>query len=226
MNRKILLLLSTLLLSACGVEPARHVDSASEASAKASTTTPTFKYPDTQRIEHYDTYHGTRVADPYRWLENPDSPQTQRWIQAQNELSQPYLEAIPARERIKQRMTQLWNYERYDMPLKRGNRYFYLRNDGLQNQSVLYISERLDGEPRVLLDPNQLSKDATVALGEFVPSPDGRIVAYSLSDGGTDWRTWHFRDVATGQDLPDVLRFLKFVTVAWTAVSKSGYFAR
>lgn len=229
MNRKILVWLTALLLlSACGVEPARQIDSVSagpspEASARA---TPAIQYPATQRIEHFDTYHGTRIADPYRWLEDLDSPRTQRWIQAQNELAQPHLEAIPARERIKRRMTQLWNYERYDIPLKRGNRYFYLRNDGLQNQSVLYVSERLDGEPRVLLDPNQLSQDATVALGEFVPSPDGRIVAYSLSDGGTDWRTWHFRDVETGEDLPDVLRFMKFVAVAWTADSSSVYYAR
>ncbi len=187
---------------------------------------PAFKYPVTRRIDHVDTYHGTSIADPYRWLEDADSVDTKSWIQAQNALAQPYLESIPARERIKQRMTQLWNYERYDIPVKRGNRYFYLRNDGLQNQSVLYITERLNAEPRVLLDPNQLSKDATVALGEFVPSPDGRLVAYSLSDGGTDWRTWHFRDVATGKDLPDVLRFIKFVPIAWTADSKAVYYAR
>jgi prolyl oligopeptidase len=229
MNRKILgWLPALLLLNACGVDPARDHDSsdAGSSSTASASAEPAFKYPVTQRIEHYDTYHGTRIADPYRWLEDPESPQTKRWIQAQNALAQPYLEAIPEREAIKQRMTQLWNYERYDLPLKRGNRYFYLRNDGLQNQSVLYVSERLDGEPRVLLDPNQLSKDATVALSEFVPSPDGRIVAYSLSDGGSDWRTWHFRDVATGKDLPDVLRFMKFVPVAWTADSRSVYYAR
>jgi prolyl oligopeptidase len=231
MKRKILLLFpALLLLGSCGLEPARQVVPVSGGVAKppASAIAPaaTFAYPATQRIEHVDTYHGTRIADPYRWLESPDSLETKSWIQAQNQLAQPYLEAIPARERIKKRMTQLWNYERYDIPLKRGNRYFYLRNDGLQNQSVLYITERLDAQPRVLLDPNKLSKDATVALGEFVPSPDGRTVAYSLSDGGTDWRTWHFRDVATGKDLPDVLRFVKFVPVAWTADSKSVYYAR
>ena len=234
MKRKILLLFpALLLLSSCGVEPARQaIPVSASTSAKTSISAPatvpasTFKYPATQRIEHFDTYHGTRIADPYRWLENPDSLETRSWIQAQNELAQPYLEAIPARERIKKRMTELWNYERYDIPLKRGNRYFYLRNDGLQNQSVLYIAERLDAAPRVLLDPNKLSKDATVALGEFVPSPDGRILAYSLSDGGTDWRTWHFRDVETGKDLPDVLRFAKFVPVAWTADSRSVYYAR
>lgn len=235
MQRKIQLLLPVLLLlGSCGVEPAKQASgdpapltaSTSATPAAAAMKSQAFKYPATRRIDHVDTYHGTQVADPYRWLEQADSVDTKSWIQAQNALAQPYLESIPARERIKQRMTQLWNYERYDIPLKRGNRYFYLRNDGLQNQSVLYITERLDAEPRVLLDPNQLSKDATVALSEFVPSPDGRVVAYSLSDGGTDWRTWHFRDVETGKDLPDVLRFIKFVPVAWTADSKSVYYAR
>ena len=227
MKRKLLLLPALLLLGSCGTEPARQIAStgSSELAARSSAA-PDFAYPASKRIEHFDTYHGVRVADPYRWLENADSLDTRRWIEAQNALAQPYLEAIPARERIKQRMTQLWNYERFDIPLKRGDRYFYLRNDGLQNQSVLYVTERLDGEPRVLLDPNKLSKDATVALGEFVPSPDGRLIAYSLSDGGTDWRSWHFRDVATGKDLPDVLRHVKFVPVAWTADSKSVYYAR
>lgn len=227
MQRKTQLLLpALLLLAACGVEPPRQLASTPAPAEASAPAKPAFEYPGTQRIEHFDEYHGTRIADPYRWLENPDSLETKSWIQAQNALAQPYLEAIPARERIKQRMTQLWNYERYDIPVKRGNRYFYLRNDGLQNQSVLYVTERLDAEPRVLLDPNNFSKDATVALGEFVPSPDGRLVAYSLSDGGTDWRTWHFRDVATGKDLPDVLRFIKFVPLAWTADSKAVYYAR
>jgi prolyl oligopeptidase len=233
MQRKILLLLpALLLLSSCGTEPAKPASggassmTASTTSADPSMKPPAFQYPATRRVDQVDNYHGTSIADPYRWLEQADSADTKRWIQAQNALAQPYLESIPARERIKQRMTQLWNYERYDIPVKRGNRYFYLRNDGLQNQSVLYITERLNGEPRVLLDPNQLSKDATVALSEFVPSPDGRLVAYSLSDGGTDWRTWHFRDVATGKDLPDVLRFIKFVPISWTGDSKAVYYAR
>lgn len=220
-----------LLLGSCGVEPSQQaapltVSVSKDVSAKVPPQATPVAYPDSQRIEHFDTYHGTRVADPYRWLEDADSSLTKDWIRAQNALAQPYLEAIPERERIKQRMTQLWNYERYEIPVKRGSRYFYLRNDGLQNQSVLYVTERLDATPRVLLDPNKLSKDATVALSEFVPSPDGRLVAYSLSDGGTDWRTWHFRDVQTGKDLPDVLRFIKFVPVAWTADSKAVYYAR
>jgi prolyl oligopeptidase len=214
-----------LLLSACSVDSPRQ-SAAGPAMAAPAAKSQAFKYPPTQRIDHFDTYHGTRIDDPYRWLETPQSADTLHWIQAQNALAQPYLEAIPARDRIKQRMTQLWNYERYDIPVKRGNRYFYLRNDGLQNQSVLYVTDQLDGKPRVLLDPNKLSQDATVALGEFVPSPDGKLLAYSLSDGGTDWRSWHFRDVATGRDLPDVLKFIKFVPVAWTADSKALYYAR
>lgn len=183
-------------------------------------------YPETRRIDHVDQYHGQRVADAYRWLENPDDAQTRRFVEVQNALAQPFLEAIPAREQIKKRLTDLWNYERYEVPVKRGGRYFFLRNDGLQNQSVLYVADKLDATPRVLLDPNKLSGDATVALAEFVPSPDGRLVAYSLSDGGTDWRIWRIRDVTTGADLQDSLRFIKFREVQWTADSRALYYAR
>ena len=182
-----------VLLGACGVDSTRRTDVEPCHPPRHRAQSRAFAYPSTQRVDHVDTYHGTQHRRSVSLAGRPPTASTcKRWIQAQNALAQPYLEAIPARERIKQRMTQLWNYERYDIPVKRGNRYFYLRNDGLQNQSVLYITDRLDGEPRVLLDPNKLSKDATVALGEFVPSPDGRMLAYSLSDGGTDWRTWHF----------------------------------
>lgn len=213
--KQIILALSVAMTAACSTQSTQQ-------SAQPAALT----YPPALRGDQADVYHGLRVADPYRWLESESAPQTRRFIEAENALSQPYLEAIPALKQIKKRMTQLWNYERYDTPVKRGGRYFYLRNDGLQNQSVLFIADSLTAEPRVLLDPNTLSKDATVALGEFVPSPDGKLLAYSLSDGGTDWRTWHIRDVATGRDLPDVLRFIKFVSVAWTADSRSVYYAR
>ena len=183
-------------------------------------------YPEVTRGNQVDTYHGVRVADPYRWMEALDSEQTRAYIEAENALSEPYLEAIPARARIKERLTQLWNYERYDVPVKRGGRYFYRRNDGLQNQSVLYVAESLTAAPRVLLDPNALSADATIALGEFVPSDDGHLLAYSLSDGGTDWRTWRIRDVASGADLPDTLQFIKFREVAWTPDRKALYYSR
>jgi prolyl oligopeptidase len=212
---KLLALSSLILLASCSVDSSRP-DGGSQ----------TLAYPPAARGDQVDVYHGTRVEDPYRWFEQADAPQTRQWIEAQNALAQPYLEAIPAREAIKKRLTELWNHERYDIPVQRGGRYFYMRNDGLQNQSVLYVAESLGAPPRVLLDPNELSKDATIALGEIVPSPDGKLLAYSLSDGGTDWRTWHIRDVASGRDLPDVLRFIKFVPVAWTADSRSLYYAR
>lgn len=214
-----------ILLSACSsTEPTRLGNDA--AATRAGKEAAALAYPQTPRVEHVDVYHGTRVADPYRWLEDASAAQTKQWIEAQNALAQPYLESIPARETIKKRLTQLWNYERYDLPVKRGGRYFYTRNDGLQDQSVLYVADALNAQPRVLLDPNTLSKDATIALGEFVPSPDGKLLAYGLSDGGTDWRTWHIRDVETGKDLPDVLRFIKFVPLAWTSDSRSVYYAR
>jgi prolyl oligopeptidase len=212
---RIVATVAVFLMASCSVDR-QHEDTSDDQ----------FAYPETRRVDHMDVYHGVQVADPYRWLENEGSAEINQWIAAQNALAQPFLEAIPAREPIKKRMTQLWDYERYGVPYKRGGRYFYLRNDGLQNQSVLYVAESLDSEPRVLLDPNQLSQDATIALGEYVPSPDGKLLAYSLSDGGTDWRSWHFRDVESGKDLPDVLRFMKFVEVAWTADSKSVYYSR
>ncbi len=214
--------MSRTVLALCLLLPAI---ASAEIAGKAASTDGVV-YPASQRIDHVDTYHGVRVADPYRWLEDIGTPAVADWVTSQNKLSQPYLEAIPARDRIKQRLTGLWNYERYDVPKKRGGRYFFLRNDGLQNQSVLYVADSLSAEPRVLLDPNTFSGDATVALGEFVPSPDGKLLAYSLSDGGTDWRTWHVREVDTGTDLPDTLRFMKFREVAWTADSKFLYYSR
>jgi len=209
------LALSLLFLAACSSDSTRHGDAPS-----------TLAYPAAERGTQVDDYYGTRVADPYRWFEQAGDARVRDWVTQENALAQPYLEGIPARETIKKRMTQLWNYERYDLPIQRGGRYFYSRNDGLQNQSVLYVADSLQGQPRVLLDPNTLSKDATIALAEIVPSPDGKLLAYSLSDGGTDWRTWHFRDVATGTDLPDVLRFVKFSLVHWTADSRMVYYAR
>ncbi|HEX2493490.1 MAG TPA: prolyl oligopeptidase family serine peptidase, partial [Steroidobacter sp.] len=214
---KQILLLASFFLSVL----VAHADSLHAPAGARSLT-----YPATARGGQVDVYHGRSVADPYRWLENESAAETRQWIEAQNALAQPYLEAVPARERIKKRMTELWNHERYEIPVKRGGRYFYLRNDGLQNQNVLYVAHSLGAAPRVLLDPNTLSKDATVALGEFEPSPDGKLLAYGLSDGGTDWREWRIRDVETGRDLPDVLKFLKFAPVAWTADSRSLYYAR
>ena len=183
-------------------------------------------YPPARRVDHTDVYHGTKVADPYRWLEQLDAPEVKEWVGAQNTLAQPFLEAIPARRRLIERLTALWNFERYQVPFEEGGRYFFRKNDGLQNQDVLFVMDRWGGEPRELIDPNGFSKDGTVALDEVVPSPDGRIVAYSVQDGGTDWRTWKVRDVGTGKDTADFLEFTKFTGVSWSRDARGFYYSR
>ena len=145
-------------------------------------------YPETRRSDQVDDYHGVQVADPYRWLEDPDSEETRAWVAAQNKVTFGYLEQIPQREQFRDRLTELWNYERFGLPRKRGDRYFFTRNDGLQNQSVLYVADGLDAEPRELLDPNRLSDDGTVALAGWSVSEDGRYLAYGLASDGSDWR--------------------------------------
>jgi prolyl oligopeptidase len=183
-------------------------------------------YPVTARVEVTDTYFGTKVADPYRWLENLNSPQVQGWVAAQNALSQPRLAGLPERAWIKTRLTQLWNYERYEVPVKRGGHYFYLHNDGAQNQSVLEVAESLDASGRVLFDPNTVRADATIAVSDFAPDVRGDIVAYAVSDGGTDWQLWRFKRVASGADLPDTLRFTKFFGLSWARDDSGVYYSR
>jgi prolyl oligopeptidase len=183
-------------------------------------------YPPTHTCEQVDDYHGTLVADPYRWLENTDSPETRAWIEAQNKATFAFLDRIPEREKIRERLTELWDYAKAWAPIKRGGRYFQLRNSGLQNQDVLFVLDRLDGEPRALLDPNALSADGTIALTSWEPSPDGRWLAYATSAAGSDWLTWRLRDVATGSDLPDVIEWSKFSTASWCADSSGFYYAR
>jgi prolyl oligopeptidase len=173
-----------------------------------------------------DVLHGVPVADPYRWLEDLDSAQTRCWVEAENRLTAEYLSATPEREAIHRRLTELWNFERYGVPVREGGRYFFTRNDGLQDQSVLYTLEDLDGEPRVLIDPNALSQDGTVALTSFNVSPDGRLVAYGLAHAGSDWQEWKVRDVATGLDLPDHLRWVKFSQSAWTHDNAGFFYCR
>jgi prolyl oligopeptidase len=200
------------------------ISTASAAPAATAASAPV--YPAAERGTVVDDYHGTPVADPYRWMEDPAAPATREFVRAQNALAQPWLEALPQRERIKQRLTQLWNYERVGLPRAKGGKYFFTRNDGTQNQSVLYVADALDGKPRVLFDPNAASRDATVALARFEPSPDGKLIAYSLSDGGTDWEIWKFRRVADGVDLPDELRQTKFWNVSWTPDGSGVYYSR
>ncbi|NEO98299.1 MAG: S9 family peptidase [Symploca sp. SIO2E9] len=183
-------------------------------------------YPPSRQVDQVDDYHGTKVADPYRWLEEPDSEETKAWVEAQNQVTFSYLSEIPAREKIKQRVTQLWNYEKFGTPFKEGNRYFYFKNDGLQNQSVLYTLNSLDAEPRVLLDPNTLSEDGTIALSGLEISEDGNLIAYGLSRSGSDWIEWKVRNVETGKDLADHLKWVKFSGVSWTHDNRGFFYSR
>ncbi len=183
-------------------------------------------YPYTVHTDTVDRLHGTDVPDPYRWLEEIDSEQTKAWIAEQNRLTFDYLSQIPAREQIAARIAELWNYEKYTPPFKRGGRYFFTRNDGLQNQSILYWMESLDGEPEVLLDPNLLSEDGTVALTNYAVSEDGKLLAYGLSAAGSDWQEWRVREVDSGHDLDDHLEWVKFSGAAWTSDSKGFYYSR
>ncbi|HLP41548.1 MAG TPA: prolyl oligopeptidase family serine peptidase, partial [Fibrobacteria bacterium] len=183
-------------------------------------------YPPTRKVPHVDTLHGIAVEDPYRWLEDLDSPETRAWVEAQDKVTFAYLEAISARDRIKERLTRLWNYERYGAPFKKGGRYFLFKNDGLQNQSVLYTMAALGAEPRVLLDPNLLSKDGTVSLSNYQVSEDGELMVYGLSASGSDWETWHVRRVATGEDLPDRLDRIKFSNAAWKKDGTGFFYGR
>ena len=187
---------------------------------------PAMTYPVAKTVARIDDYHGVKVADPYRWLEDLDAPDTRAWIEAENRLSLGYLAALPERERIRARLAEVWNYERISPPEKYGNRYFYTRNDGLQNQAVLYVAEALDAPPRVLLDPNALSPDGTVALKGYAVSEDGRRLAYGLSSGGSDWEEWRVLDGDSGKPLDDVLRWVKFSGASWRRDGSGFYYSR
>jgi prolyl oligopeptidase len=183
-------------------------------------------YPAAKTVDQTDDYHGTKVADPYRWLEDLDSDATRAWVEAENKLTFSFLEKIPEREPLRRRLTDLWNYERYGLPHKKGGRYFYTRNDGLQNQSAIYWVDRLDGQPRLLLDPNTLSADGTVALTNWVVSEDGKLLAYGLAGAGSDWQEWHVLDVDSGRKLSDTLKWIKFSRVSWTPDGRGFYYSR
>ena len=183
-------------------------------------------YPSSPKSDRVDDYHGTIVADPYRFLEDPDSEETKVWVEAENKVTFGYLNEIPAREKIKQRLTKLWDYEKYSIPFQEGENYFYFKNDGLQNQSVLYTLKTLDGEPKVLLDPNKLSADGTVALSGLSISENGKLLAYGLSSSGSDWQEWKVRDVETTEDLPDHLKWIKFSGASWTNDNQGFFYSR
>jgi len=194
--------------------------------AQTAPRTAHLPYPKTKTVDQIDDYSGTKVADPYRWLEDLDSPETATWVAAENEVTFKFLEEIPARDKIKARMTHLWDYEKYGTPFKEGGRYFFSKNDGLQPQSVMYVSEALDAEPRVLIDPNKLSVDGTVALAGLDISDDGKLMAYGLSAAGSDWVEYHVRDIDAGQDLADDLKWIKFSGASWTKDNRGFYYSR
>ncbi len=194
----------------------------------ASATLPALTYPDTARGDTVDPQFGIDVADPYRWLEDDVrvNPKVAAWVADQNKVTDAYLDTLPGRDAFAKRMTELFNYERFGLPRKAGTHYFYTRNDGLQPQSVLYVREGLKGEGRVLIDPNGWAKDGATALAEWNPSEDGKHLLYSVQDGGTDWRIVRVKDVATGQDLSDEVRWVKFSALDWAKDGSGFYYSR
>jgi prolyl oligopeptidase len=192
----------------------------------SSAQTAPLPYPQARRSDQVDDYHGTKVADPYRWLEDTDSAETHAWVEAENKLTFGYLDQIPYRQALRDRLTKLWNYERYTVPSQHGGRYFFQHNTGLQQQNVLLVAESIHGEPRVLLDPNLLSSDGTVALAGAEISDDGKLMAYGLATSGSDWNEWHVRDIDTGKDLSDDLKWVKFSGASWSKDNKGFYYSR
>jgi prolyl oligopeptidase len=172
-------------------------------------------YPQSRIGDQVDTYFGTRVADPYRWLEDEHSAETTRWVEEQNKVTYAYLESIPYRQAVRARLEKLYNYAKFGAPFRKGENYIFSKNDGLQNQSVLYIQKGLNGTPEVLIDPNRFSADGTSRLASFSLSKDGKYAAYGISVGGSDWTEFHVMDVATRRTLPDVIRWAKFTGAAW-----------
>lgn len=187
---------------------------------------PTMTYPATAMGDVVDDYFGTKVPDPYRWLEDLDSPAVAEWVAAQNRLTFGYLETLPMRARFTQRITELWDYPKVTVPVREGGRYFYTKNSGLQRQAPLYMRASLTSEPSLVLDPNVISPDGTLSLQQWAPSPDGKLLAYGLSEGGADWRTIRIRDVETGKDFSDEVKWMRFSDLSWTGDSKGFFYSR
>ena len=220
MKRILLALLILLWVTACSEPESEEVQMVDAPTGLV--------YPVTDKVDHVDNYHGTEVADSFRWLEDDvrESEAVNSWVTAQNAVTFAYLDTIKERGAIESRMKELWDYERYSLPEKAGDRYFYSYNDGLQNQNVVYTLTDLDAEPELLVDPNIWSEDGTVALAAYYPSPDGQFLAYLVQDGGSDWRMGKVMNVATGEVLPDQLDWLKFTAVSWAGDSSGFYYSR
>jgi prolyl oligopeptidase len=185
-----------------------------------------FRYPEAPRSQTVENYHGVTVADPYRPLEDPDSPATRAWVEAENKITFSFLERISRRSSIRARLTALWDYEKFSPPQIEGGHYFFTHNSGLQNQAVLFTAPSLDAAPRALLDPNTLSRDGTVALAGTSVSKDGKLLAYGIAAAGSDWSQWKVRDVSTGNDLGDHLQWIKFSRVEWNPDGKGFFYGR
>ena len=185
-----------------------------------------FKYPEARKGKQLDDFHGTAVADPYRWLEDPDSPDSRRWIEAENKVTFKFLDTIPQRAAIHTRLKELWDYERYGVPFKEQARYFFSKNSGLQNQSVIYTTDSFAKTPRELINPNTLSKDGTVALSGSAVSDNAKLFAYGLATAGSDWQQWKVRDVATGKDQADDLDWIKFSGASWMKDGSGFFYSR
>jgi len=198
LNNIFLLIAITLIMSACMQNKRCEIE-----------------YPDAQKVDTVDVYFGREVADPYRWLEDDNSAETAEWVEAENKITFDYLKEIPFRQQLKERLTEIWNYPKYRVPFKRGNKYFMQKNDGIQNQDVLYIMDSMDDVPEVLLDPNKLSEDGTVALSDVSVSKDGKYLAYSTSSGGSDWNEINVMEIESGKLLKDHVKWVKFSGISW-----------
>src|SRR5256885_136150 len=184
------------------------------------------KYPTAPTSSQIDDYNGVKVADPYRPLENPDSPESRAWIEAENKIAFDFLKSIPERDAIKKRLTEVWDFERFGVPFKETDHYFFSKNSGLQNQNVLYTAKSFSEKPRELLDPNILAKDGTIALGGMDVTEDAKLMAYGLASAGSDWQQWKVRDVATGTDRQDVIDWVKFSDASWKKDGTGFFYSR
>jgi prolyl oligopeptidase len=231
---------AALLTSACAMTPNPEVEAAAAADAAAMATQaadaaqaaqplqPALTYPQTRKTDLVEAQFGVQVPDPYRWLENDvrTDAEVKSWVDAQNAVTNEFLSTLPGRQGLEKRITELYDYERFAVPEKKGGRYFYTHNTGLQNQSVLFVRDSVSGEGRVLIDPNPWSKDGATALAEWQPNEQGTKLLYAVQDGGTDWRTLHVLDVATGQQLPDEVKWVKFSDLSWAKDGSGFYYSR
>ena len=194
--------------------------------APAEPPEPKLTYPAPRKGDVVEDYHGTKVADPYRWMEDLDAKETADWVAASNAVTEPYLAQLPLRQRFNQRLTELWNYPRVSIPSVEDGQLFYTKNTGLQRQAPLFMRAGLAAPPTLVIDPNVISEDGSVSLAQYEPSPDARLLAYGLAEGGADWRTIKVRDIATGKDLSDEVKWMRFSDISWTRDSKGFYYSR